>query len=235
MTDKLKHILVIDDEELICQLMQCNLELEGFKVDCCYSAEEALSLDLSRYALLVLDIMMGEMSGIKLAHHIKQNPATAHIPIIFCSAKGCESDIVDGFNSGADDYIVKPFSMRQLIARVNAVLRRERMRTSPVHESDVVACGGLYIDKEARSVSIDGTPIALTRTEFDLLSLFLGEINRFFPREEIFKCVWPEQVVVSERTIDVSISRLRKKLGEYSACIVNRSGFGYGFIDKKNQ
>lgn len=224
------RILVVDDEELMCELLQFNLENEGYRVDTCYSAEEALKLNLESYNLLLLDVMMGEVSGIKLAQIVKQTPATAHIPIIFCSAKDCEDDVIEGLNTGADDYVKKPFSMREMAARVKSVLRRQSaMAHKPV--SNRLKFDGLVLDLTAHNVFIDDEPVALTRTEFDMLALFMRNINRFFSRNEIFDHVWPEQVIVTDRTIDVNISRIRKKLGKYSSNIVNRSGFGYGFVD----
>lgn len=240
---KLK-ILVVDDEEIICELLQYNLELQGFQVDTCFDAREALHRDLTTYALFILDVMMGEISGFKLAHVLKQNPDTSAIPIIFCTARDTEDDIVDGFNIGADDYILKPFSIRELVARVCSVLRRHThgvpiATASPGHavaegEKSVPAqpVKGLHHNAPAQIISLDGRRLHLTRTEYDILAFFLKNRNRLFSRQEIFHHVWPEQVVVSERTIDVNISRIRKKLGTYAPQLVNRSGFGYGFMDQ---
>ena len=240
---KLK-ILVVDDEEIICELLQYNLELQGFQVDTCFDAREALHRDLTTYALFILDVMMGEISGFKLAHVLKQNPDTSAIPIIFCTARDNEDDIVDGFNIGADDYILKPFSIRELVARVCSVLRRHThgvpiATASPGHavaegEKSVPAqpVKGLHHNAPAQIISLDGRRLHLTRTEYDILAFFLKNRNRLFSRQEIFHHVWPEQVVVSERTIDVNISRIRKKLGAYAPQLVNRSGFGYGFMDQ---
>lgn len=223
-------ILVVDDEQLICELIQYNLENEGFTVDICQSAEDALKRNLSDYRLLIVDVMMGEMNGIKFAHIVKQNPETAHIPLIFCSAKDSEDDIVNGLNSGADDYILKPFSLREMVARVRSVLRRNSI------EIPKVVCThlefkGLEADLTSRTITLDGTPLTLTRTEYQILILFMKHVNRLFNRAEIFELVWPEQVVVSERTVDVNISRIRKKIGDYGRYIVNRSGFGYGLME----
>lgn len=223
--EKSHRLLVVDDEQIMCDLLQFNLENDGYKVDINLSAEDALKRDLSVYDLLILDIMMGEMSGIKLAERMKARPETAHIPIIFCSAKGDVDDVVNGLNAGADDYVPKPFSMKEMKARVRTVLRR-----NAPHKEEKLAHKTLVIDTEARRVTIDSEIIALTRTEYDMLVLFMRNPNHFFSRNEIFDHVWPEQVVVVDRTIDVNISRMRKKLGIYAACIVNRSGIGYGFL-----
>lgn len=229
-TDQNYKILAVDDEELICELLKFNLEAEGYEVSTALSAEEALKDDLSQYALFILDIMMGEMSGIKLAHILKQNPATAHIPIIFCSAKNSEEDVITGLVSGADDYIAKPFSMRELTARVKAVINRHNMLQQQASPKSLTY-KGLTLDLENQTATIDGTATKLTRTEYELMTLFLSNRNRLFSRAEIFQAVWPEQVVVTDRTVDVNISRIRKKLGDYARCLVNRSGFGYGFME----
>lgn len=223
-------ILAVDDEELICELLKFNLETEGYEVSTVPSAEEALKEDLSQYALFILDIMMGEMSGIKLAHILKQNPATAHIPIIFCSAKNTEEDIIAGLVLGADDYIAKPFSMKELTARVRAIFNRRSLSQQQSLPKSLIY-KGLTLDLEKRTATIDGVATKLTRTESELLTHFMSNRNRLFSRTEIFKAVWPEQVIVSDRTIDVNISRIRKKLGDYARCLVNRSGFGYGFME----
>lgn len=223
-------ILAVDDEELICELLKFNLETEGYEVSTVLSAEEALKEDLSQFDLFILDIMMGEMSGIKLAHILKQNPATAHIPIIFCSAKNTEEDIIAGLVLGADDYIAKPFSMKELTARVRAIFNRRSLSQQQSLPKSLIY-KGLTLDLEKRTATIDGVATKLTRTEYELLTHFMSNRNRLFSRTEIFKAVWPEQVIVSERTIDVNISRMRKKLGDYARCLVNRSGFGYGFME----
>ncbi len=226
-----KRILAVDDEALICEVLKFNLEAEGMKVDTALSAEEALELNIGEYDLLILDVMMGEMSGVELAHRVKQNPETAHVPIIFCSAKGAEDDRVAGLVSGADDYVVKPFSMRELVARVKSILGRHGMSQPDGNVARVLSYKGLVMDLDCQRVTTDGVTTALTRTEYEILALFLRNRNRLFSRSEIFKSVWPEQVVVSDRTVDVNISRIRKKLGEYASHLVNRSGFGYGFME----
>jgi len=230
LTEKKHKILAVDDEELICELLKFNLENEGYEVTTASSAEEALKSNLNHYDLFILDIMMGEMSGIKLAHLLKQNPETSHIPIIICSAKSNEDDIVTGLISGADDYIAKPFLIKELIARVKAILSRHDIS----HQKTAVkslSYKGIIIDLENQTFSIDGMTIKLTRTEYEILTLFLSNRNKLFSRAEIFKAVWPNQVIVTDRTIDVNISRMRKKLGIYARYLVNRSGFGYGFME----
>lgn len=226
------HILVVDDEEDLCEILQFNLENEGYVVDTANSAEEALQLDLSRYQLLLLDVMMGEISGFKLASMLKKEKATAQIPIIFITAKDTENDTVTGLNIGADDYISKPFSLREVIARVKAVLRRTGEVQQKEKAGEQIAFRTLMLDTGRKQVSIDGAEVPLTKKEFEILRLFLLNRGRVFSREEILEKVWSDEVYVLDRTIDVNITRLRKKIGEYGKCIVTRLGYGYCFEDK---
>ena len=222
------HILVVDDEEDLCEILKFNLETEGYEVDTAYSAEEALTLNLTDYDLLLLDVMMGEISGFKLASMLKKNEKTAHIPIIFLTAKDTENDMLTGFNLGADDYISKPFSIKQVQARVKAVLRRSMEEKKPVNEN-ILTYNTLKLDTQRIKASINGEEVALTKKEFEILKLLLENINQVFSREEILSRVWKEEVYVLDRTIDVNITRLRKKIGEYGKNIVTRLGFGYCF------
>lgn len=221
------RILVVDDEEDLCEILQFNLENEGYRVDTANSAEEALKLDLTQYQLLLLDVMMGEISGFKMAKMLKKEPQTADIPIIFITAKDTENDTVTGFNLGADDYISKPFSLREVIARVKAVLKR----TAKVEECPVerISYESLMMDVVQKKVSIDGVEVALTKKEFEILRFLLQNKGRVFSREDILAHVWPDEVYVLDRTIDVNITRLRKKIGTYGKCIVTRLGYGYCF------
>lgn len=222
------HILVVDDEEDLCEILKFNLETEGYEVDTAYSAEEALTLNLTDYDLLLLDVMMGEISGFKLASMLKKNEKTAHIPIIFLTAKDTENDMLTGFNLGADDYISKPFSIKQVQARVKAVLRRSMEEKKPVNEN-ILTYNTLKLDTQRIKASINGDEVALTKKEFEILKLLLENINHVFSREEILSRVWKDEVYVLDRTIDVNITRLRKKIGEYGKNIVTRLGFGYCF------
>lgn len=222
------HILVVDDEEDLCEILKFNLETEGYTVDTAYSAEEALTLNLTDYDLLLLDVMMGEISGFKLASMLKKNEKTAHIPIIFLTAKDTENDMLTGFNLGADDYISKPFSIKQVQARVKAVLRRSLEEKKPVNEN-ILTYNTLKLDTQRIKATINGEEVALTKKEFEILKLLLENINHVFSREEILSRVWKDEVYVLDRTIDVNISRLRKKIGEYGKNIVTRLGFGYCF------
>ena len=222
------RILVVDDEEDLCEILKFNLENEGYAVDTANSAEEALKMDLSSYQLLLLDVMMGEISGFKMASMLKKNKATAKLPIIFITAKDTENDTVTGFNLGADDYISKPFSLREVSARVKAVLRRtqqpdeERIPEQIVYKT-------LVLDIVKKKVCIDNEETPLTKKEFEILLLPLQNKGRVFSREDILSRVWSDEVYVLDRTIDVNITRLRKKIGAYGKCIVTRLGYGYCF------
>lgn len=219
-------ILVVDDEESLCEILQFNLEVEGYDVDVAHSAEEALQMHPERYSLLLLDVMMGEMSGFKMARQLKTDPATANIPVIFCTAKDTEDDTVAGLNLGADDYITKPFSVREVLARVRSVLRRTSKSDSP---SEILAHEGLVLDLQRKTCTVDGTEAELTKKEFEIMSLLLTQPGVIFSREEILRRVWSDEVIVLDRTIDVNITRLRRKVGPYGPHIVTRLGYGYGF------
>lgn len=222
------RILVVDDEEDLCEILKFNLETEGYEVDTAFSAEEALKQDLSRYRLLLLDVMMGEISGFRMANMLKKNEATAHIPIIFLTAKDTENDMLTGFNLGADDYISKPFSIREVQARVKAVIRRTENKPAAA-ASDLLQYDSLLLDVKRIKATVDGEEIPLTKKEFEILRLLLENKGNVFSREEILSRIWPDEVYVLDRTIDVNITRLRKKIGPYGKNIVTRLGFGYCF------
>ena len=228
MTKQPFHLLVVDDEEDLCEILQFNLEAEGYNVDTAYSAEEALTLDLTQYDLLLLDVMMGKISGFKMASIKKKKSETADLPIIFLTAKDTENDMLTGFNLGADDYIPKPFSIRQVLARVKAVLRRSK-ESKGEKDKNILTYKTLKLDIEQIKVYIDGNEIALTKKEFEILRLFLENINHVFTRDEFLTKIWKDEVYVLDRTIDVNITRLRKKIGEYGKNILTRLGFGYCF------
>lgn len=227
-TAKTIRILVVDDEEDLCEILCFNLETEGYTVDTAYSAEEALQRDLTLYDLFLLDVMMGEISGFKMAHLLQRDPKTASIPIIFLTAKDTENDLLTGFNIGADDYISKPFSIRQVIARIKAVLRRTQA-TIKKPSDDQLTFETLTLDIRRIKATVDGEEIPLTKKEFEILRLLLADRGNVFSREEILSRVWKEEVYVLDRTIDVNITRLRKKIGRYGKNIVTRLGFGYCF------
>ncbi|WP_300130547.1 response regulator transcription factor [uncultured Barnesiella sp.] len=218
-------ILVVDDEEDLCEILKFNLEVEGYEVDTANSAEEALQMNLSDYNLLLLDVMMDEMNGFKMASLLRKNEKLKHIPIIFLTAKDTEDDKLMGFNIGADDYISKPFSIREVIARVKAVLRRSSEKETP----EILQFENLYIDPTKKRAFIDQNELPLTKKEFEILSLLLSHPGQVFSREEILSKIWTDEVYVLDRTIDVNITRLRKKIGEYGKHIVTRLGYGYCF------
>jgi len=221
-----QKILVVDDEESLCEILKFNLESAGFEVDTAFSAEHALKLSLKDYALIILDIMMEKMSGIQMAQIIKSKRETADIPIIFCTAKDTEEDTIAGLNLGADDYISKPFSVREVIARVKSVLRR----TSSANVAKTfVEFEKLKVDLVRKCCTLDGVNISLTKKEMEILVLILNNKGVIFSREDILHRIWNDDVVVLDRTIDVNITRLRKKIGEYGPHIVTRLGYGYGF------
>lgn len=234
-------ILVVDDEQDICEILQYNLETEGYEVDTANSAEEALLLPLEEYDLILLDVMMGEMSGFQMARRMKDNPATALTPIIFVTALDGEDNTVRGLNIGADDYIAKPLSMKEVKARVAAVLRRtasEKLRVKSEkyrqegqrqYTPDTIRYEGIVLNLDAKSATLDGEELALTKLEFELLSLFLQNPGRVYGRNDLLNQCWPQDVYVLDRTVDVNITRLRKKIGIYGKQIKTRVGYGYCF------
>lgn len=227
-----KRILVVDDEETLCDTLGFNLEAEGYEVDTAYSAEEALALDLSGYDLVLLDIMMGEISGTQLARIMKTNPATASVPIIFCTAKDTEEDMINGLDLGADDYIVKPYSLRTVLARIRTVLRRTPARqTAAAPDEDKVSYHGLVLSLRNHMCTVDGREVKMPKKEFEILLKLVSNIGKVFSRAALIDEIWPDEVVVLDRVVDVNITRIRQKIGEYGKHVVTRSGYGYGFIE----
>ena len=225
-------ILVVDDELDICEILQYNLETEGFEVMTVNSAEEALELPLHEYALILLDVMMGEMSGFQMARKIKDNPVTAEIPIIFITALEGEDNLVKGLNIGADDYIAKPLSMKEVKARVRAVLRRAsqpQLQQTIITTDNIICYEGITLDKNAKTATLDSQNLSLTKLEYELLSLLLQNPGKVFSREDLLRHCWPQDVLVLDRTVDVNITRLRKKIGRYGKQIKTRVGYGYCF------
>lgn len=229
-----ERILIVDDEETLCEVLKLNLENEGYDVDIAFSAEQALQLDIKSYSLILLDIMMGEISGIKMAKMLKADVTTADIPIIFCTARDSEDDMVMGLNIGADDYIMKPYTVRNVIARVKSVLRRTsgaKAHSPSANRANVLQVEGLQLDLEFKRCLVDGVEAKLAKKEFELLAYLISHRGKMLSREQILGRVWSDEVVVLDRTIDVNITRLRSKIGAYGSYIVTRSGFGYGFRD----
>lgn len=222
------RILVVDDEEDLCEILQFNLESEGYQVETAFSAEDALKKDLSSFQLLILDVMMGGISGFKLAGIIRKEAKTAHLPIIFITAKDTENDMLTGFNIGADDYISKPFSIREVLVRVKAILRRTQAVEATVKDP-ILRLDELMLDTIRKKAFLKEQPIDLTRKELEMLLLLVSHPGRVFSREDILAAVWSDDVFVLDRTIDVNITRLRKKLGDFGKHIVTRLGYGYCF------
>lgn len=228
--EKNKRILVVDDEETLCDALGFNLEAEGYIVDTAYCAEEALTHNLADYDLVLLDIMMGEISGIQLARIMKSNPSTASVPVIFCTAKDSEDDMIKGLDLGADDYITKPYSLKTVLARVRTVLRR----TSPGKSSkdaEQVSYKGLVLSVRNKICTVDGVEVKMPKKEFEILYKLVSNMGQIFSRAELLHEIWPDEVVVLDRVVDVNITRIRQKIGEYGKKIVTRSGYGYGFIE----
>lgn len=226
------RILVVDDEQDICEILQYNLETEGYEVVTANSAEEALGLPLQEFGLILLDVMMGEMSGFQMARRLKDNTATAQIPIIFITALDSEDNLVKGLNIGADDYIAKPLSMKEVKARVRAVLRRSsqpQLQQTIITTDNKICYEGITLDHNAKTATLDGQNLSLTKLEYELLSLLLQHPGKVFSREDLLKYCWPQDVLVLDRTVDVNITRLRKKIGRYGKHIKTRVGYGYCF------
>ena len=228
-----KRILIVDDEQDLCDILLYNLRAAGFQAEAAYSGESAWDIIVNCkssnskcFDLLILDVMMPGMSGFELAERLKSEPATSKLPIIFLTAKDTEDDTLQGFELGADDYVTKPFSVREVVARVKAVLARSQK--DEVEES-LVTFEGLVLDLGKKTTTVDGESVNLTKTEFELLGLLLRHRGQVFSRQQIFDAVWPENVVVSDRTVDVNITRMRKKIGRYGSFIISRQGYGYVF------
>ena len=225
-------ILVVDDEESLCEILKFNLEHAGYEVTTANSAEEALAMELGNLDLVILDVMMGELSGFGLARILRKRNDTATLPIIFCSALDSEADKIKGLDIGADDYISKPFSIAEVLARVRSVLRRSNHTPAAEEQSNddnIIRHEGLVVNNLNKSCFVDNEEVTLTRKEFDILVLLLTNRGTILSRERIMKSVWRDEVVVLDRTIDVNITRMRKKLGRYGNNIITRTGYGYGF------
>lgn len=220
-------ILVVNEEEDLCEILRFNLVNEGYLVDIAYSAEEALQKDLQIYNLVLLDVALGLISGFKLAHIIRNEPKTINTPIVFLTARNSENDRLTGFSLGADDYITKPFSVRELLARIHAIISR----INPIKMSTIklISYEGLNLNLTNKQVILEGEDIWFTKKEFEILKLLIENRNRVFKREELLAHIWNEESFVLNRTIDVNITRIRKKIGVYGKNIVTKLGLGYCF------
>ncbi|MDR0604178.1 MAG: response regulator transcription factor [Bacteroidales bacterium] len=223
------RILVVDDEESLCEILKFNLTQAGYYVDTANSAEEALTMNIASYDLLVLDVMMDNLSGFQMASILKKGRTTANIPIIFCTAKDTEDDILKGLELGADDYISKPFSVKEIVARIKTILRRSTQVPEKVLKETVLQYEMLTIDLIGKKASIQGNDVILTKKEFEILCLLIQHPNKVFSRDDLLGKVWSDDVYVTDRTVDVHITRLRKKIIPYDKHIVTRLGYGYCF------
>ncbi len=228
------RILVVDDEADICEILKFNLENVGYEVDTVNSGTEALALRLEEYSLFLLDVMMDDMSGFSLATQIRKNRLLTAVPIIFITARNGENDVLTGFNIGADDYICKPFRISEVLARVKAVLRRNVTARENSSAQSSLVHGELVLDCDTKRTYIAGKDISLTKKEFEVLYMLMSKPGKVYSREEILSRVWPDDVNVLERSIDVNMARMRKKMGVYANNIVSRSGFGYCFVNDVN-
>lgn len=220
-----KRILIVDDEPDLREILRCNLECAGYTTDTAESAEEALHLLSPDHSLLLLDVMLGGMSGFRLAEKIRKELKNS-VPIIFITAKDTENDLLTGFSSGGDDYITKPFSLQEVLARVAAILRRTQTTTN---QPESLSLGDLTIDFVRKVVNVNGENVRLSPKEFGILNMLARNAGRVFSREEILAEVWHGESYVLERTVDVHIARIRRKLGEDGSRITNRQGYGYCF------
>jgi two-component system alkaline phosphatase synthesis response regulator PhoP len=214
MDNRKYKILIVDDEEDLCEILQYNLNNSGFETETAHSAEEAMKKSLHNYDLFLLDVMMGQMSGFRLAERLKKE-YKINAPVIFLTAKDTENDILTGFSLGADDYIAKPFSVNELTARVKAVLKRTENELK--ENEDIQKFGNIELDNVRKRIIIDSEKIDLTRKEFEILKLLLENNGKVFSREDILRRIWGGDVIVTDRTVDVNIARIRSKIGVYSS------------------
>lgn len=226
-----KTILIVDDEPDLCEILSYNLHNAGYDTIVAHSGVEALKEDFNHVDLVLLDVMMPAMSGIEVARRLRQRQDVKAVPIIFLTALDSEHDILDGFDAGADDYMSKPFSVKELMARIKAVLSR----SGTVDSVTIATYNQMVVNHEDKSVEINGTLVELSRLEFDILWLLMTHRGHVYSREELMREAWPSGVVVSSRTIDVNITRIRKKIEPYSKCLRTRHGYGYYFTNENEK
>jgi len=223
-----RKILIVDDEADIRDILQFNLENAGYNVETAASAEEALEVLSDGHSLILLDVMMHGMSGFQMARLLREEKNN-QIPIIFLTAKDGQDDLLTGFSSGADDYIPKPFSIQEVIARVGAVLRRSASVEKPVAADSTIKVGDVTIDRERKTVTVGGQPVQFSKKEFEILNLLASEPGKIFSRDDLITELWKDAPYVLDRTVDVHIARIRAKLGVCKGYLTNRSGYGYTF------
>jgi two-component system, OmpR family, alkaline phosphatase synthesis response regulator PhoP len=221
-----KRILIVDDEEDLCEILQYNLSNEGFHTEVAHSAEDALKLQVADFDLILLDVMMGAISGFKFADRLRKE-LNIEVPVIFLTAKDTENDKLTGFNLGADDYVSKPFSINELTARIKAVLRRSH--SDKITNQSIMQFNGIDLDTVRKRVIIDGERVELTKKEYEILKLLLENQAKVFSRDDLLSRIWGQDIIVTERTVDVNITRLRTKLGKFGSNLRNKTGYGYYF------
>ena len=221
-----KRILIVDDEEDLCEILQYNLSSEGYQTEIAHSAEEALKRSPGNFDLVLLDVMMGPISGFKFADKLRKE-LKIDVPVIFLTAKDTENDILTGFSLGADDYISKPFSVNELTARVKAVLKRSN--TDKVNSKAIIQYNGIDLDTVRKRLIINDERVELTKKEYEILRTLLENQGKVFSREDLLMRIWGQDVIVTERTVDVNITRLRTKLGQFGSSLKNKTGYGYFF------
>jgi DNA-binding response OmpR family regulator len=226
MEQKGKRILIVDDEEDLCEILQYNLSNEGYVTEIAHSAEEAMNRPLETFDLVLLDVMMGAISGFKFADKLRKE-LKIDIPVIFLTAKDTENDILTGFSLGADDYISKPFSVNELTARVKAVLKRSY--TDKLTNKSILQFNGIILDTVRKRLIINDERVELTKKEYEILKVLLENQGKIFSRDDLLMRIWGQDVIVTERTVDVNITRLRTKLGQYGSFLRNKTGYGYFF------
>ena len=222
-----RKILIVDDEADIRDILQFNLENAGFNVDAAASAEEALEMLSTEHSLILLDVMMHGMSGFQMATHLRENGNLT--PIIFLTAKDTQDDLLEGFSAGADDYIPKPFSIQEVIARVTAVIRRTEIVVGKAANKDTYKVGKVEIDTQKKTVTVCGEAVQFSKKEFEILNLLASNVGKIFSRDDLIAELWKDAPYVLDRTVDVHIARIRSKLGECKNYLTNRSGYGYTF------
>lgn len=230
---KLGKLLIVDDDPNIADLLSINLGSEGYDITLESRAAKAAEYDLRDYRLVLVDCMAQPFTGFDLLDHVKTDPSLSHVGMIICSSSDRENDIIRALDTGADDYIVKPFSLRELVARIRSVLRRHPIQeNSGQNQGALLKFDDICIDLRSGKVTSDGMLITLSKTEYAILTLLMKNTDNFVPRIEILKTVWGDNESANERIVDTNISRLRKKLGDTGQKIVNRSGLGYILTDK---
>ena len=222
-----KTVLIVEDEKNIVDILRFNLQREGYATLEAYDGEAGLTLAREKKPdILLLDVMMPKMMGFDVCRALREEGD--NVPVIILTAREEEEDKILGLEIGADDYITKPYSVRNVIARVKTVLRRTSGQ-KVAERNNTLSVDGLSLDLDLKTCSVDGEEVKLTKKEFELLAFLIANKGKICSRDQILANVWSDEVIVLDRTIDVNITRIRQKIGEYGSCIITRAGFGYGF------